>query len=149
MSGNSEGTQPYIYTCIHPSPNPPPIQAGTEHWAEFHVLYSWSLLVILSKYSSVYMTFPKSLNKAICSNMDGSKKCHIKWSKSDREGEISYDTPYMWNLKRNDTNKHTKQKEIHRLRKRTHDCQGEGIVTVSLRQCYESATWSLYYSPVK
>ena len=29
---------------------------------------------------------------------------YTKWSKSDREGEISYDTPYMWNLKRNDTN---------------------------------------------
>ena len=25
-------------------------------------------------------------------------------SKSDREGEILYDIPYMWNLKRNDTN---------------------------------------------
>ena len=25
-------------------------------------------------------------------------------TKSDREGEISYDIPYMWNLKRNDTN---------------------------------------------
>ena len=25
-------------------------------------------------------------------------------SKSDKEGEISYDIPYMWNLKRNDTN---------------------------------------------
>ena len=23
---------------------------------------------------------------------------------SDREAEISYDIPYMWNLKRNDTN---------------------------------------------
>ena len=27
-------------------------------------------------------------------------------SKSDREGEISYDIPYMWNLKGNDTNEH-------------------------------------------
>ena len=26
--------------------------------------------------------------------------------KTDREGEISYDIPYMWNLKRNDTNEH-------------------------------------------
>ena len=26
---------------------------------------------------------------------------------SDREGEISYDIPYMWNLKRNDTNELT------------------------------------------
>ena len=28
---------------------------------------------------------------------------HIR-SKSDREGEILYDIPYMWNLKINDTN---------------------------------------------
>ena len=28
--------------------------------------------------------------------------------KSDREGEISYGIPYMWNLKRNDTNELTK-----------------------------------------
>ena len=39
--------------------------------------------------------------------------------KSDREGEISYDIPYMWNLERNDTNELTKQKETHRLRERT------------------------------
>ena len=36
--------------------------------------------------------------------MDGPRKCHNEWSKSDREGEISYGIPYMWNLKRNDTN---------------------------------------------
>ena len=35
--------------------------------------------------------------------------------KSDRE-EIAYDTLYMWNLKRNDTNELTKQKQTHRLR---------------------------------
>ena len=33
---------------------------------------------------------------------------------SDREGEISYDIPYMWNLKGNYANKLTKQKETHR-----------------------------------
>ena len=32
----------------------------------------------------------------------------------------------MWNLKRNDTNKPTKQKETHR--ERTYGCQGERIV---------------------
>ena len=36
------------------------------------------------------------------------------WVKSDRE-EIAYDTLYMWNLKRNDTNELTKQKQTHRL----------------------------------
>ena len=30
--------------------------------------------------------------------------CHTEWSKSDREGEISHDIPYMQNIKRNDTN---------------------------------------------
>ena len=34
------------YTCIHFPPKPPPIQAAREHWAEFPVLYSGSLLVI-------------------------------------------------------------------------------------------------------
>ena len=34
----------------------------------------------------------------------------------------------MWELKRNDTNELTKQKETHRLRKRTHGCREEGIV---------------------
>ena len=27
------------------------------------------------------------------------KNCHIKWSKSDRKRQISYDIAYMWNLK--------------------------------------------------
>ena len=30
---------------------------------------------------------------------DGLKNCHIKWSKSDRERQISYDLAYIWNLK--------------------------------------------------
>ena len=40
----------------------------------------------------------------MCSHMDGPKDCHTEWSKSDREGEIPYDIPYMWTLKRNNTN---------------------------------------------
>ena len=31
--------------------------------------------------------------------MDGPRDCHTEWSKSDREGQISYDIAYMWNLK--------------------------------------------------
>ena len=31
--------------------------------------------------------------------------------KTDREGEISYDIPYMWDLKRNDTDKLTYKRE--------------------------------------
>ena len=31
--------------------------------------------------------------------MDGPGDYHAKWSKSDRERQISYDITYMWNLK--------------------------------------------------
>ena len=57
-----------------------------------------------------YSTIKQEWNNAICSNMIGPRECHIEWSKSDRGGEISYDIPFMWNLKRNYTNKITKQR---------------------------------------
>ena len=38
-------------------------------------------------------------NNAICSNMDETRDYHTKWSKSDRERQIPYDTIYIWNLK--------------------------------------------------
>ena len=41
----------------------------------------------------------KEWNNAICSNMDGPRDYHTKWSKSDRERQISH-TAYMWNLKK-------------------------------------------------
>ena len=50
----------HTYTCIRPPPNSPPIQAATEHWAEFHVLYSKSLLAIHFNSSCVYI-IPNSL----------------------------------------------------------------------------------------
>ena len=42
----------------------------------------------------------KEWNYAICSNMGGPRDYHTKWSKSDRERQISYDITYMWNLKK-------------------------------------------------
>ena len=35
----------------------------------------------------------------LCSNMDATRDYHTKWSKSERERQISYDITYMWNLK--------------------------------------------------
>ena len=37
----------------------------------------------------------------LCSNMDGPREYHTKWSKSDRERYMPYDITYMWNLKNN------------------------------------------------
>ena len=49
-----------IHVSILP-PNSPSIQATKEYWAEFPVLYSWSLLLIHFKYSSVYMSISNFL----------------------------------------------------------------------------------------
>ena len=57
--------------------------------------------------------------------MDESRDCHTKLNKSDREGEISWGIHYIWNLKRNVTSELTKQKDTHRLRIWTYNCQGE------------------------
>ena len=47
-----------------------------------------------------YSAIKKEWNVAICSNMDRPRDCHTKWSKSDRERQISCDITYMWNLKK-------------------------------------------------
>ena len=44
--------------------------------------------------------------------MTGPRECHTEGNRSDREGEILYGIPYMWNLKRNDMNEHTCKTEI-------------------------------------
>ena len=43
--------------------------------------------------------------------MDGPRDCHTEWSKSGREGKISYGIPYVQNLKRNDTSELTHKTE--------------------------------------
>ena len=58
----------------------------------------------------------------MCSNMVRPGDYHTKWSKSDRERQISYDIAYMWNLKKR--YKWTKQKQTHRLRERFYGYQG-------------------------
>ena len=47
-----------------------------------------------------------SRGNAMCSNIDRSRDYHTECSKSDREGQISYDATYMWNLTffKSDTN---------------------------------------------
>ena len=49
----------------------------------------------------ILLSQKKEGNDAICSNMDGPRDYHTKWSKSERERQILYDITYMWNLKYN------------------------------------------------
>ena len=62
-------------------------------------------------YNGILLIHKKEWNNAICSNMDGPGDYHTKWSKSDRERQISYDIAYMWNLK-SDTNELIYKTEI-------------------------------------
>ena len=52
--------------------------------------------------------------------MDELKECHTERSKSDREGEILYNVPYMWNVK--EMIQMNLQKVTHRLQKQTYGC---------------------------
>ena len=52
-------------------------------------------------YNGILLSHKKEWNNVICSNMDGPRDDHTKWSKSDRERQMSYDITYMWNLKNN------------------------------------------------
>ena len=42
-----------------------------------------------------YSAIKKEQNKAICSNMDGTRDSHTE---SERERQIPYDSTYIWNL---------------------------------------------------
>ena len=59
-------------------------------------------------HTGLLLSHKKEWNNAICSNMDGPRDCHTEWGTSGREGELSDDIPYMWNLKWNDTNEFAK-----------------------------------------
>ena len=60
--------------------------------------------------NGILCSHKKEWNNAICSNMDGPRDYHTKWSKSARERQIPYDITYMWNLKY-DTNEHIYETE--------------------------------------
>ena len=36
-------------------------------------------------------------------------ECHTEWNQSDREGEMSHDIHYLWNIKRDDTKELTEK----------------------------------------
>ena len=51
-------------------------------------------------HNGILVSHKNQWNNAICSNMDGPRDYHTKWSKPDRKRQISYDTTSMWTLKR-------------------------------------------------
>ena len=46
-----------------------------------------------------YYSAIKKNKNAICSNMDAARDYHTKWSKTEKEKQISHDSTHLWNLK--------------------------------------------------
>ena len=81
----------YIYVCIH---------------IYIHIyIYTYT-------HNGILLSHKKEWNNAMCSSMDGPRDYHTKWSKSDKERQISYDITYMWNLKKHHTNELIYKTEI-------------------------------------
>ena len=55
--------------------------------------------VCVYTYDGILLSHKNKWNFATCSNMDGPRVYHTKWSKSEKERQIPYDVTYMWNLK--------------------------------------------------
>ena len=56
--------------------------------------------------------------------MDGPRDCHTKWSKSQREKQISYKIAYMWNLEKWYKWTYLQSRNSHRCREQTYDYHG-------------------------
>ena len=69
---------------------------------------------VVQKYKGILLNHKKEWKNAIPSNMDGSRDCHPKWSKSDKDKYI----PHMCNLilKSDKMYLFTKQKELQILK---------------------------------
>ena len=50
-------------------------------------------------HNGILLSHKKEWNNVICSNMNGPRDYDTKWSKSDRDRQISYGITYMWNVK--------------------------------------------------
>ena len=61
--------------------------------------------------------------------MNEPREDHTKWSKSEKERQISYDITYMWNLKKmTQMNLLTKQIQTHRQKTNLGLPEGKGLV---------------------
>ena len=60
----------------------------------WYIYVPWNITQILGEW-----------NNPICKNMDGPRESHTKWTKVDRETQISYAITHKWNLiLKSDTN---------------------------------------------
>ena len=96
----------YIWTRLSLKKIHPPL-CSLQHYSQYprhgntlNVHHQMNGLKRCGTYTQWNTTQPlKRKNNAICSNMDGTRDSHTKWSKSEREKQIPYDNIYMQTLK--------------------------------------------------
>jgi len=80
--------------------------------------------------TGIMLIHKKEWYNAIWSNVDGPRVYHTKWSKPDRERQISYEITSMWNLKQKTRYKRTylqNQKQTHWHKNQTRITKGRRI----------------------
>ena len=89
-----------------------------------------------------YSATQKKWNDAICSNVDGPRNYHTKWSQTKKD-RLSHDITYMWN-KKNDTNELISKVEIDSKTQKTQlwlpNRKGELLKWKSLSHAWPFAT---------
>ena len=74
-------------------------------------------MVYIYTYNGILLSHKKNEIMPTCRNMVGPRKYHAKWSKSERERQMSYDTTYMRILKYSTINSSTKQTQVYLVAK--------------------------------
>ena len=74
-------------------------------------------------YNGILLSHGKEWNNAICSDMDEPRECHTKWSKSDRESQVSHDIAYLQNLKKWYKWTYFQNRNSHSCRRQTYSYQ--------------------------
>ena len=88
-------------------------------------MIKWLLIAYLTL--KALISHKKEWNNAICSNVDGPRDYHTKWSKLDRETNIIWYHLYVESKKLIQVNLSTKQTQTHRHREQTYGYQrGKG-----------------------
>ena len=108
----------YVYSStIHNGQNIETAYMSTDRWVdkdEIHID------------NGILFSHKKEQNNSICSNMDGPREDHTKWSKSERERQIPYIT-YMWNLKYDTNELLWNRNRLTDIEKRFGVVKGQGI----------------------
>ena len=60
---------------------------------------------VIHIHNGILLRHKKEWNLVTCDNMDRPWGHYVKWNKSNRGSQISYNFSYMWNLKNNNNKK--------------------------------------------